>query len=183
MNFKPTLCIDTHELAWAAGFFDGEGCITHRRDRAWISIAMSVSQSDRQPLDRFQRAVGGIGVVRGPYRQKASHHKPYWVWSTDNQERSQAVIGMLWKWLSEPKRADAERVLGAVHARQRVRIEFGAKGRAKLSATQASDLRANYAKQKLGRLRVPRGFFSEEAARYSVSRHTLAHICKGRGYV
>jgi hypothetical protein len=50
------LAVDTHELAWAAGFFDGEGCVTFRRTGIWTSICMSVSQADRGPLDRFRTA-------------------------------------------------------------------------------------------------------------------------------
>lgn len=65
------------ELAWAAGFFDGEG---HSRwntnidavdgRRAYGTFAAIVAQVEREPLDRFMAAVGGLGKVYGPYKHK-----------------------------------------------------------------------------------------------------------------
>lgn len=56
------------ELAWAAGFFDGEGTsYAHRCKRANGRVSfypsMCVSQKDRRPLDRFAAILGGN--VRG----------------------------------------------------------------------------------------------------------------------
>src|SRR5260221_10051361 len=75
--------LDPIELAWAAGFFDGEGSTFARSERArpgYRRFVMSVPQSgaDRPPevLVRFQRAValGVIGPrdIDGIYRWRAS---------------------------------------------------------------------------------------------------------------
>lgn len=58
------------DLAWVAGFFDGEGCIRareyHRTDtkhpRTCWCIIMSVTQRDRTALLHFQKIVG-FGTV------------------------------------------------------------------------------------------------------------------------
>jgi hypothetical protein len=47
------------EIVWAAGFFDGEGC-THSRGGGYPAI--TISQREREPLERFQSAVAG-GVI------------------------------------------------------------------------------------------------------------------------
>lgn len=53
------------ELLWAAGFFDGEGsaCLATVGEGRYVNL--SVSQVEREPLDRFAAAVGG--KVHGPY--------------------------------------------------------------------------------------------------------------------
>lgn len=60
------------DIAWAAGFFDGEGCITIGRE-ARHTVRIKVKQVEREPLDRFHRIVGA-GTVHGPYRHD---HGPY----------------------------------------------------------------------------------------------------------
>src|SRR5258708_1520938 len=52
---------DREQLAWAAGFYDGEGCVGCYRTGGRAkpsSLNMSVTQKGSEPLERFQRAVG-----------------------------------------------------------------------------------------------------------------------------
>jgi hypothetical protein len=105
---NPQLQINREELAWAAGFFDGEGC-TGLRSRG---ISVSVNQTDPRPLLRFQGAVLGLGVMSGPLIHKNKPAwSPRWTWAAQNFEDVQAVVAMLWIFLSEPKREQALRVL------------------------------------------------------------------------
>lgn len=107
--------MDTHELAWAAGFFDGEGCSSNRRDKSrpdYVSVVVKIGQSDRRPLDRFQKAVLGLGSIGGPYQKKPGH-KPVYTLSFGAFHEAQAVVAMLWKWLGEDKRSQAIRVFKA----------------------------------------------------------------------
>lgn len=50
------------ELAWAAGFFDGEGYIGCKADG---SVRLSIDQIHKTPLERFQKAVE-LGSIIGP---------------------------------------------------------------------------------------------------------------------
>jgi hypothetical protein len=70
---------------------------------------MSAPQIDPQVLERFRRAVGGVGKVSGP-RDMSCYNpngQPQWCYEAYSFERVQAVMAMLWKWLSPVKREQA----------------------------------------------------------------------------
>jgi hypothetical protein len=100
--------VDTHELAWAAGFFDGEGSTSAHIGRG---IQLHLPQVDVRPLQRFQLAVCGLGTLRGPYPPKGKQQRSFCVWSLTKFEHSQAVIAMLWRYLSDPKKEQMTRVV------------------------------------------------------------------------
>jgi hypothetical protein len=97
------------ELAWAAGFYDGEGCTGVNRGNGHAYPLLQLNQTDQRPLARFARAVGQ-GAIKGPYKYRARPTRsPLWVWYCGNFEGAQATIALLWPWLSEPKREQAIR--------------------------------------------------------------------------
>jgi len=88
MAFSP----DREELAWAAGFFDGEGCFSWTKKAAWGCAV--IAQTNRQSLERFRLAVGGIGKIYGPYNfqhQDSWSRKAQWVFRVSRREHVQAV--------------------------------------------------------------------------------------------
>ena len=113
--------IDT-ELAWAAGFFDGEGCIllhtskggkTHGTNK-WRYPHLHVRQVDRRPLDRFRKALG-FGRVYGPYNHGGDTSKnDRMSYDLFIRRRDQVMQGIacLWKFLSSPKKEQVKRVMG-----------------------------------------------------------------------
>lgn len=108
------LRIDRVELAWAAGFFDGEGStfVLGRKKHPKISITQAPDPPDGTPpkvLDRFYRAVGGIGNVEGPYYEKTGKAK--WFYTAHGHEMVQAVIALTWNWLGGVKRDQAANAL------------------------------------------------------------------------
>jgi hypothetical protein len=107
--------IDTHELAWAAGFVDGEGCFAHRKQRVNKALLPSfhLAQVERYPLDRFNAATLNICKVYGPSPPKREGHSPYYQISVHGFEKTQAILAMLWKWLGPTKRAQGVSVLQA----------------------------------------------------------------------
>lgn len=109
------------ELAWAAGFFDGEGSIfvnhverSKHRDRVGCPVyrctspVLSIAHVRREPLDRFCVAVGGR--VRGPYKPRTAKAKPYHRWEASGRASVHRVITLLWRYLSAPKREQTCRV-------------------------------------------------------------------------
>jgi hypothetical protein len=103
---------DTHELAWAAGFFDGEGNIrakpNNQHARIYYHPVIFIPQIDPQVLERFRHAVGR-GKVSGPYDRTryAPNRQPQWYYEVYSFDQVQAVMAMLWKWLSPVKREQA----------------------------------------------------------------------------
>lgn len=97
------------EVAWAAGFYEGEGTIYLSR----TSPRMYVTQVNVEPLSRF-REVLGVGTVRGPYQQKNPGSQPIYKYTVNGLEKVQAIIAMIWPWLSDRRRAQATKVLTVV---------------------------------------------------------------------
>lgn len=96
-------------LAWAAGFFDGEGHVRSkpgtaaRRGSGFKSCDMqiSISQNDRTVLDRFARAVGR-GHVNGPYKPRGAI-RPYYTYAVGGWNGVIEVMDKLSPWLSRVK--------------------------------------------------------------------------------
>lgn len=99
---------DTHELSWAAGFFDGEGT-THLRKLSNNSrfAMIGISQVNRKNLERFKTAVGGIGCIYGPYNKKEKNRLPIYMYHATSFAHTQAVVAMLWSRLGDEKRKQA----------------------------------------------------------------------------
>ena len=92
------------EIAWAAGFFDGEGNTCVQRGRSGPYLAVNLSQNDRRTLERFISAVGA-GKVYGPYPGRPRIHHWRIVGS-----KAENVLALLWPHLSDAKREQVERV-------------------------------------------------------------------------
>lgn len=103
------------DLAWAAGFFDGEGSTyINRRGGATTggTVRVSIGHVDRRPLDRFLEAVG-LGSVTGPYDHNTKRnpkHRPHYSYQVYGQN-ARLVLSALWPYLSGPKKEQAATVL------------------------------------------------------------------------
>lgn len=114
------------EWAWAAGFYDGEGCMCFQKYTDGTQVAlMVVAQTNREVLERFQRAVGGGGIY-GPRRQQAGW-KLRWDWRTTKKAAIQTALSRMWPYLCEPKRDQAKRILAGEIRNPPVRWPLGKK--------------------------------------------------------
>ena len=95
------------ELAWAAGFFDGEGSVSKIRR----GVIASVSQADVRPLQRLLDAVGE-GRLHGPY--VGEDRTTMYVYRANGQAALR-VLARLWPYLCEPKREQAMAVLAVTN--------------------------------------------------------------------
>lgn len=100
------------ELAWSAGFVEGEGCWYSTKNGNNTSYPrFTISQVDPQVLNRFRDAVG-VGTVRGPrFYKDRPNNRPCYEYTIWGLEKVQAVTAMLWSFLGPIKRAQATRVL------------------------------------------------------------------------
>jgi len=93
----------TTELAWAAGFFEGEGCIYVPPVEQGRGLRLSVAQSsdDDQPPPTLLRfaAVAGCGKVSklGP---NALSKKQRWMWRVQRRAQAQDVLDRLRPFLT-----------------------------------------------------------------------------------
>jgi hypothetical protein len=103
------------ELAWVAGFFDGEGYIGAGGSVGKRTIEMSIAQASISgPPATLTRValVLGVGRLRGPRMLTNSWSKlPQYVWCARSFEDVQFAVALLWTWLGPVKRAQARGAL------------------------------------------------------------------------
>ena len=92
------------QLAWAAGFFEGEGCFSsafqpkRSGDGGKLAYAVtSLRQKDRDLLERF-RDIVGFGGIYGPYGGTDVSS-----WQAQKRGDVQRLVDLLGEWLS-PRR-------------------------------------------------------------------------------
>ena len=115
--------MDRETLAWAAGFYDGEGSTgLSRFSRAgkngkprkyWKRYpVMTIAQTGTgEELHRFRSSVLDLGKVRGPYGPYSGNKTSYYQWEVNGLEKVQAIASMLWGFLCSPKKKQIEKVL------------------------------------------------------------------------
>jgi hypothetical protein len=105
----------TTQLAWVAGFFDGEGYIGVGGSHGKRTIEMSIAQAsagDLPPTLTRVALVLRVGNLRGPRMLPNAWSKlPQFVWKAGAFEDVQFATAMLWRWLGPVKRAQARDAL------------------------------------------------------------------------
>ncbi|MDQ2914726.1 MAG: hypothetical protein M3T56_15970, partial [Chloroflexota bacterium] len=112
----------SEELAWAGGFFDGEGSsylLQHLTHPGQLIPAVDVPQSGWQgvpaELQRLHAALGGVGHISGPHKFKWAD-KLVSRWRTESVACVQLVLHRLMPFVGEIKRSQAQLVLKAIHS-------------------------------------------------------------------
>ena len=94
-------------LAWAAGLFEGEGCIAHskpsksRPRHQWFLV---VASTDLDVLERLSE-VTGMGSITGPFERGSN--KVHWVWRVTRREHVYALLAALYPWLGKRRQERA----------------------------------------------------------------------------
>jgi hypothetical protein len=97
------------EIAYAAGIFDGEGCITGTRGKNDIHIA--VTMGDEDCIRRFGRIVGcGTIGVQTQFTDPGPR-KPMWRWQADGA-KAERIVRLLLPYLGQRRTARAHELLG-----------------------------------------------------------------------
>lgn len=101
--------MNKENLAWAAGFFDGEGCTSIKKKKSQINfraVVISMSQKDERVLNKWYKI-----FHFGYYDDVQTKYGPMWRWNTTTFEQAQYVMCLLWPWLGEVKKEQYERVV------------------------------------------------------------------------
>ncbi len=115
--------MDRYELAWAAGFFDGEGWanqIRHGRgDRTRPQARINQAGPGGVPevLLRFRRAVGGLGRIGGPVRKPG--RQDLYRWEVSSLADVELLHHFLLPWLGQVKLVQLSNALGRIAASAR----------------------------------------------------------------
>jgi hypothetical protein len=100
--------LESHDLAWAAGFFDGEGWA----NRAGRGVRARINQAgpDGVPevLTKFRRIVG-VGRIKGPVTLEG--RQPLYYWEATSRPDLVRVVDRIGPWLCPVKRAEFERTM------------------------------------------------------------------------
>ena len=90
----------SHQLAWAAGFIDGDGFITiqnrktKHKDKVYTGTYLRVGacQACLPPLEKLQSLFGGsIRPKNSGPNPHGYNRKPQWVWALSTQEAGSAL--------------------------------------------------------------------------------------------
>ena len=94
------------KLAWAAGFFDGEGCFYVRTERknglVRKYVCACVVQTEKSILDKFQQIVGCGKVYTKTVKHK--RYKKAWTLQFQRMDDVTKLVKLLWTWLGRTKR-------------------------------------------------------------------------------
>lgn len=87
------------EIAWAAGLFEGEGCISHFRRAGGEDLQIALVMTDEDVVLRFHEIVNR-GKVYGPYHPPShgDQRKQFWRWAALG-DAAHDVLDLLGPWL------------------------------------------------------------------------------------
>jgi hypothetical protein len=99
------------DIAWAAGLFEGEGCIciSSRKDRNTKLASLQMNLTDFDVLERFSNIATG-GLIHD-VASRADHHKQQWKWSTNKRSVVKEVLLMLLPYFGNRRAYKALNVL------------------------------------------------------------------------
>lgn len=120
------------EIAWAAGIFEGEGCISIKppQERRHLpSIRLVIQTTDEDVLVRFREIVG-CGSVVHLRRPALPGKKAVYSWELGNRVEVESLVLAFLPWLGERRTAKAQLVLDDIASLDRNCLGCGAPFRA-----------------------------------------------------
>lgn len=125
------------EIAWAAGLFEGEGCLhlansTRNRANAPRSPRAQLTMTDKDVVERFF-AIVGVGKIVPASKTKLTkpHYKPQWMWRAQSRSDFETAFFLLRPWLCNRRRRKGDEILRRLRATDFVQftcVECGATG-------------------------------------------------------
>lgn len=104
---KATTSPTSMDVAWAAGFIEGEGCF-YKHPQGGLTLI--VTQVDRAPLDRLMRFFGGAVYKMHDNRR---NRQGSWQWHTHGP-RARGIMFTLYIFLSQRRRFQIRKALGTI---------------------------------------------------------------------
>ena len=96
------------ELIWAAGLFEGEGCLSRHNNKYCNYWVLKVSMTDEDVVRKFHRIVKS-GNVTGPIikekTSKGTERKPQWEWRSASRKDVYALCVAFWPFMGIRRQA------------------------------------------------------------------------------
>ena len=96
------LSTDPTDIGWAAGVFEGEGCIYLRKDSH--SIALTMGNTDSWLMDKWWRIIGRRGGFSLVHRRDGSKWQDFYHWSCGTKQAFE-IMDVLYPHLSLRRQA------------------------------------------------------------------------------
>jgi hypothetical protein len=110
------------EVAWLAGWLEGEGSFIVRFDHLGrFSMRISGASTDRDTIERVQRLAGGVVHVS---EGQQTHWKRQWHWRLQRRAEARGLMCRLWPYMGVRRKVRIievlaeDRIYGRAHARQ-----------------------------------------------------------------
>lgn len=110
-DFNLTHSPSPTEIAWAAGLFEGEGCINEQPEGYGLQLLMT----DEDVVRRFS-VICETGTIY-PRKPKPENHRVVHVWRTRQATEVDRLLRLFLPYLGERRREKADHVLAAIAAR------------------------------------------------------------------
>jgi hypothetical protein len=96
-------------IAWAAGLFEGEGCISHTTKNL---PRLYIGMTDKDVIERFVKIVD-FGKITTRIR-KNPEHKPQWIWQIQKASEVNRILMMFLPYLGERRAYKALNALDTI---------------------------------------------------------------------
>lgn len=138
------------QTAWAAGLFEGEGCVSLGRrggddfasEIGRATCVCALSSTDKDVLERFLRIVN-CGFISARTWHETNGYKPQWRWATKNFAEVEYIIKLFYPYMGERRQARMDEALALLQAKYERRRQLG---RENLGGKRKTILRDNTGK-------------------------------------
>lgn len=114
-------------IAWLSGLFEGEGCVSVRRQPGRNHrISVSIAMTDEDVI-RKAGEIAGVGDVSGPYGPYRENEKALWRWQTTRYEPAQAILAAMYPFLGKRRCAKIKEVLEEVRSSELPARQYASK--------------------------------------------------------
>lgn len=101
------------DVGWAAGVFEGEGCL-HVRKQGPGDTAFLILRMTDEDVVRAVAGILGVGNMYGPYypcrSERGAERKPYWTWAVNRPLDVVHVIDSFMPYLGARRVEEASRL-------------------------------------------------------------------------
>lgn len=114
------------DIAYLAGLYEGEGTL-HVARYYWVNgekrlrktpqPKMRITMTDKEPLERVQKTIGGR--INGPYQYKkgpesVEHYKQFWILEFDSPGFVREICSSIKKYLSPRRLSQLQEVYDSI---------------------------------------------------------------------